>query len=102
MIFRVSEPRTQRSKRRSTAYSAPRRARLGPHASGRPAAPLLLLGDLLDSQAQRRRAHPQLAVLGELAHLMEAAQHQLLQLLIDLVLAPQKLLDVLHPLEIRH
>src|SRR5262245_29625697 len=62
----------------------------------------LLLGHLLHPQAQRRHPHRQVAVLGQLAHLAERPQHQLAQLVVDLVLAPHELLDVLHPLEVAH
>src|SRR5262245_23068222 len=55
----------------------------------------LLLGHLLDSQAERRHAHGHLAVESQKPDLLEGAEHQLLQLLVDLLLAPQELLDVL-------
>ena len=49
---------------------------------------------------QRRRAHRQLAFLGELPYLVERSRHQLFEFLIDLLLAPQELLHVLDPFEV--
>ncbi len=61
----------------------------------------LFLGDLLDAQAQARGTHGEAAFLRQPSHLMERSQHQLLELLIDLGLAPEKLLNVLNPFEVR-
>src|SRR5581483_8675891 len=60
--------------------------------SGEQAAAHLLLGDLLHAQAQRRGAHRQAALQGQLAHLAEGAHHQRLEALVDHLLAPPQLL----------
>src|SRR5262249_37189070 len=63
-------------------------------------APQLLLGDLLHAQAQSGGAHGHAALAGQAAYLVERLEHQLFQLVVDLLLAPQELLDVLDPLKV--
>src|SRR5262249_58181283 len=54
------------------------------------AAAQLLTGDLLDAQAQGRHAHRQPSFLRQAANAVERLEHQLPQLLVDLLLAPQE------------
>src|SRR5256885_3849863 len=60
------------------------------------------LGDPADRNHVRGRAHVDLVLLGHVEHVVEGLHHYLFQARVDRGLAPEQVLEVLHPLEVAH
>src|SRR5437868_4830023 len=63
---------------------------------------LLLDRDFLHAKRQSRCPHAHLLLLRKRSHPAEGIEHKIPQLLVDLLLAPHELLEVLHPFEVAH
>src|SRR5262245_18216041 len=79
-----------------------RRTTITTRHSGEDSPPALCLLDAADAPHQRRRAHVCLLAKRQHVHLPERAPHDVDQPAVHLVLGPEELLRVLHPLEVRH
>src|SRR5438309_6182367 len=60
------------------------------------------LGDPADRNHVRGRAHVDLVLLRHLEHVVEGLHHDLFQARVDRGLAPEEVLQILHPLEVTH
>src|SRR3989304_4153424 len=66
------------------------------------AAPFVRVDDLADRDDVRGLAHVDLLRVVHLPDRLERVHHLVLELLVDLLLRPEELREVLHPLEVRH
>src|SRR5215813_7657953 len=60
------------------------------------------IGDAAHRLNVGRHTHRELALLSDFVDLLEAANHDFFQLIIDFCLTPEQPLQVLHPLKIRN
>src|SRR5262245_35329364 len=58
--------------------------------------------DAIDADHERGQAHVDVVLAAHVEHLMKSFDENISELVVDFRLAPEKILQVLHPLEVRH